>query len=308
MQLTTIALTAALALAGPQPEFSIQDPGVVDGCLVTLIDEAEVPAQEAGVLIELNASEGQQVAKGDLLARIDDRQSQKLEEIAKYKLDVAHQEAGNDVNVRYATKTWEVAKAEYQQALETNKKHANTIPAIELRRYALKVDEAALQTEQAEHDLKIAAVSVSVRQGELDAAKLDVERRQITAPLDGIVVKRHLHDGEWVRPGDPVLHMVRMDRLRIEAFLDATQISPGEVAGKPVTVTVSLAHGRTEPFPGKVVFVSPSVEAGPRFLVKAEVINRKENDHWLLRPGQNARMAIQWRQSGNLLGRSETQR
>ncbi len=304
MQLTTIALSAILALAGPRPEFSIQDPGVVNDCLVTLMDEAEVPAQEPGVLIELNAREGQHVAEGDLLARVDDRQACKLEEIAKYKLDVAEQEAGNDVNVRYAQKTWEVAKAEYQQALETNKRHANTIPQIELRRYALKVDEAALQTEQAGHDLKIAGVSVSVRKGELDAARLDVERRQITAPFDGIIDKRHLHRGEWVRPGDPVLHMVRMDRLRIEAFLDASRISPGEVDGKPVAVTVTLAHGRTEQFPGKITFVSPTVEAGPRFLVKAEVINRKENDQWLLRPGQNAQMAIQWRQPSNLLGRS----
>ncbi|NUQ60838.1 MAG: HlyD family efflux transporter periplasmic adaptor subunit, partial [Pirellulales bacterium] len=151
---------------------------------------------------------------------------------------------------------------------------------------------------------RIAAVSVSVRKGELDAAGLDVERRQITSPLDGVIVKRHLHEGEWVRPGDPVLHIVRMDRLRIEAFLDARQVSPGEVDGKPVVVEVALAHGRTEPFPGKIVFVSPTVEAGPRFLVKAEVINRKENEHWLLRPGQNARMSIQWKQPAALLGKS----
>ena len=37
----------------------------VDQCLVLLIDEAEVPAQEAGVLKTLLVKEGQQVAAGE---------------------------------------------------------------------------------------------------------------------------------------------------------------------------------------------------------------------------------------------------
>jgi macrolide-specific efflux system membrane fusion protein len=304
MELSTIALTAVLALAGPQPEFAIEDPGTVDRCLVTLIKEAEVPALDAGQLVQLHVREGQEVQKGDLLAQIDDRQARKLQEIAKYKLDVAVHEANNQVSVEYARATQAVAKAEYQQALETNRRQPNTIPQIEVRRYALKVEEATLQIQQAEHDLKTAEMSVSVRQGELDAAELDVEHRRISAPLDGMVIKRHIQEGEWVRPGDPVLHLVRMDRLRVEAFLDGSQISPGEVDGKPVTVEVELAHQRREQFPGKIVFVNPVVEAGARFQVWAEVINRKENGQWLLQPGQDARMVIHWRQPTAVLGRA----
>lgn len=303
MQLSTIALTAALALAGPQSEMPVEDPGSVSG-VVALIEQAEVPAQEPGVLMELNVREGQQVAKGELLARIDDRQVKKLHEIAKFKLDVALHEANNEVSVKYAKATQAVASAEYQQALDTNKRQANTIPAIEVRRYALKVDEATLQIEQAQHELKTAEISIGVRQGELEAAQLDVERRQITAPLDGVVVKRYLHEGEWVRPGDPVLRLIRMDRLRIEAYLDGKMISAGDVHGKPVTVEVTLAHGRREQFPGKIVFVNPIIEGGSRFLVWAEVINRKENDQWLMWMGQDARMTIHWKQPAAMLGRT----
>ena len=46
-------------------------------------------------------------------------------------------------------------------------------------------------------------------------------------------------------------------------------------------------------FPGRIVFVSPIVEAGPQFLVRAEVVNRLEDGQWLLRPGLNAEMIIQ---------------
>ncbi len=304
MQVSTIALAAALALAGPQPEFSIEDPGIVNDCLVTLIKEAEVPALEAGQLVEFTVREGQEVKQGDLLAQIDDRQARKLQEIAKYKLDVAEHEANNMVSVEYAQATQKVAQAEYEQAMATNRRQPNTIPQIEVRRYALKVEEATLQIQQAKHDLKTAEMSVGVRQGELDAAELDVEHRRISAPFDGMVEKRSVQEGEWVRPGDPVLRLIRMDRLRVEAFLDGSQISAGEVDNKPVTVEVALAHGRREQFPGKIVYVSPVVEAGSRFLVWAEVINRKENGQWLLRPGQDVRTAIHWRQPSTTLGRA----
>ena len=65
------------------------------------------------------------------------------------------------------------------------------------------------------------------------------------------------------------------------------------VDGQPVRATVTLANGRVETCPGNIVFVSPIVDAGPQFLVWAEVVNRQDNGHWLLRPGLNAEMSIE---------------
>jgi hypothetical protein len=64
------------------------------------------------------------------------------------------------------------------------------------------------------------------------------------------------------------------------------------VDGRPVTATVRLAHGRRESFSGKVVFVSPEVEAGGQYRYWAEVDNRKTGEHWLLRPGLMAEVTI----------------
>ena len=44
---------------------------------------------------------------------------------------------------------------------------------------------------------------------------------------------------------------------------------------------------------GKIVFVSPLVQPGGEYLVWAEVENKQENGHWLLRPGLTATMTIQ---------------
>ena len=45
----------------------------VQSVILRLIDEAEVPAQQAGVLTAVEVHEGQQVAKGALLAQVNDQ-------------------------------------------------------------------------------------------------------------------------------------------------------------------------------------------------------------------------------------------
>jgi hypothetical protein len=44
---------------------------------------------------------------------------------------------------------------------------------------------------------------------------------------------------------------------------------------------------------GKVVYASPTTEAGGKFLVRAEIENPKSGGHWVLNPGLNASMSIQ---------------
>lgn len=269
------------------------DMEVVSNCLVTLIREAEVPAQEEGTLLEIMAKEGDQVTKGDLLAQIDDRKVRMAENVARYELEAAKTEASNDVNVRYARAAAEVAAAEYQQAVDANHAAPKSYPLAEVRRLLLDHRKFVLQIEQSEHELNVAGLTAKVKEAQLDAASTDVDRRKVKAPIDGLVVKRYRRVGEWVRPGEPVMRVVGIDRLRIEGYLDATRISPTDVADQPVSITVAMPHGGQETFEGKVVFVSPLVEAGMQFLVHAEVVNRQQNGSWLLRPGVPADMKIQ---------------
>ncbi len=60
-----------------------------------------------------------------------------------------------------------------------------------------------------------------------DSAKAMVERLEaeavkyrITAPISGMVVSRHVDPGETITPGSPVLTIVDLSRLRIEAEVD----------------------------------------------------------------------------------------
>jgi multidrug efflux pump subunit AcrA (membrane-fusion protein) len=117
---------------------------------------------------------------------------------------------------------------------------------------------------------------------------VNLNRRMIVAPVSGVVVDLYRHVGEWVKPGDPVLRILRIDRLKVEGYLNAAEHG-SEVSGRLVTVTATLPGGRTEQFHGKIVFVSPEVEAVKKdFRVVAEVVNRD----MLLRPGLDATLTI----------------
>jgi multidrug resistance efflux pump len=290
------ALAAALLLAAGAAQ--AQPPAAtakIDHCLISVVDEADVPAQEPGVLREIKVKEGREVSSGDLLAQIDDAKTQMEVRVAKAKLAVAKEKAGDDISVRYAKASADVAEADYRGDADANRKTPGSVPAEELREKLMKYTEAKLSIEKARLELRIADQEANAAKADVDAAEENVRRHQVHAPQDGIVDKVHRHVGEWVREGDPVLHVIRMDRLRVDGFISAAKYRPGDFIDGAAQIRVALAGerpGKPRTFSGKVVFVDPNDHAGGVFLVRVEVENEKENGSWLLRPGQGAEMTI----------------
>ena len=289
------ALYSAELASEPDAPAAAAPPGSITltDCFVELIEEAQVPAQEAGVLVKIMVREGDEVQRGEQLAQIDDAQPRMQHEAAMQRYEAAREEAENDVNVRYSKAAAAVAKNEWQQSVEANKKTPGSVPLLEVDRLRLKYDEMVLSIEQAEMKRRVAALQKNVAVAEVNAAVEGVKRRRITSPLDAMVVELYRHEGEWVQPGDPVMHVVRINRLRIEGVVNSAEAAGHEISGQPVEVAVELARGRTVTVDGRVSFVHPVVRAGGKYEVWAEVENVQENGRWLLQPGLPATMAIQ---------------
>ncbi len=257
-----------------------------DNGYITLIEDIEVPAQEAGVLVELKVKEGDTVKMGALLGRVDDEQAQMSVEVSEAKLKAAERKAANDVNIRYAKAAKDVAYQEIVRADAANKRVPATVPEAEYQRYLLSHKQAELQIEQATHDYMVAKYDMQVQHVELKAAELGVTRRMINAPTDGIVLERFRHQGEWVKPGDPLLRLARLDVVRLKFQLDARQVPMAGVRGRNVTITAPLLPGKS--FHGKVTFVDPVLIAGSKYQVWVEIQNVQENGEWQLKPAMRA--------------------
>lgn len=264
----------------------------VPHCLVSLIEDVQVPALESGALTSIAVVEGQYVTQGQLLAQLDDRQPRLDKLAAELQRDAALAKAQDDIEVRYADAAFAVATAELERALAIDRKNAGSVTQQEIQKLQLAKRRDELQIERSKLDMRVAKMNADVHQAGVKSAEDAVTRRQIVSPLAGVVVTLFHEKGEWVAAGDPVAQVIRIDRLRVEGFLSADEISPEDVAGRAVSVEVPLAGGRAARFPGHVVFISPLVHAGNKYRVRAEVENRTENGNPLLRPGMTATMTI----------------
>jgi len=273
----------------------------ITDCTLVPDQEAQIPAQEAGVLTKILVREGDTVAAKQLLAQIDDVLPRMQRDVAGFKLDAAKKKAEDDVDIRFAFKSAQVAEAEYNQAESANKNVPGTVPQAEVRRRLLDWHKMVLSVEKAKKEQAIAALEAKVAEAELNAAIANVGRRQLIAPswldrasrpLDAVVVELTQRVGQWVQIGEPVMRLVRMDRLRVNGVLDAKLYRPSEIKDRPVRVAVMLPRIGRQTFSGRIVYVKPVIEGGT-LQVRAEVENRKQDGVWILNPGMPAEMTIE---------------
>jgi macrolide-specific efflux system membrane fusion protein len=289
----------SLALAG-QPFDSQygsspdEDTVLVKNCLVSQIDHVQLPAQKAGTLTELSVEEGDLVKQGDVLGTIDETETMIRRKAAKFRLDVAHEKSTNDSMVKLQDKIIELQKAEYEQSLAINKRSRGTISESELRLNRVRYEKAVLDAVVERMNFTIAGLEEKVAEAEVEAVDHEMERRTLRAPFDGIVSQIYRQESEWVREGDPVLYLIRMDRLRVEGFVNADQVAPYQIAGSQVEITVDLVGTTVAELTGTIDFVSPTVESNGDYRVWAEVDNEAQSGSypWLLRPGVEADMVI----------------
>lgn len=253
----------------------------ISGVFVRVIEEVEVPAVEAGLLALVAVGEGDLVKKGDLLAQIDDTTVKLDRSRAELELDIARRKADNDVDVRFAQKAFAVAQAELARAQESVAKFSKSISQSEIDRLELAAGKAELQIEQARRELDIARVTRQLKENEVAVATHQLSRRRLVSPLEGIVVQMNRQRGEWVQPGQSVLRIVRMDRLRAEGFVKVDDL-PNGLRGRACELRVDLPGQPGARFRGKITFISPEIDpVNHQVRIWAEI----ENDQFRLRPG-----------------------
>jgi len=280
--LTCFALSAITGQA-PAAE-TIEVPGMV----LKLVEQVDVPARETGVLSALNVREGQAVEQGFLLGQIDDAEARIAVERVKIELLIAKTHAENDINVRFSKKSVEVAKAELARSIDSIKRFPKSVSESEMDRLRLLVEKGNLEVEQAARDFAVAGFAQHVKANELQAVQQKVANHQIAAPIKGVVVQIQRHQGEWVKPGDTVLRILRIDRLRAEGYLKAKYL--GKVAkGREVRLTVELPQGGDVKLAGKIVLLDPEIEpVNAQLRIWAEF----SNPNLQLLPGMRAKVTI----------------
>jgi membrane fusion protein (multidrug efflux system) len=78
---------------------------------------------------------------------------------------------------------------------------------------------------------------------DVDRLEIELARYKIVAPIDGVVVARHADPGETISPATPLVTIVDLSRLRVEAEVDEFDIDRVAL-GAEATVAAEGARGR----------------------------------------------------------------
>lgn len=285
---------AVVALAAVAPRATAQDP-VLTGCELKFVDDIQLPATEAGVLLQLGVKEGAFVREGQAIGRIDDREAQMQLKVAEQQMKAALAKYHDKIEEQYARAAADAAEAEVAELREANSgRVGNVVTKSEMRRAELEHTRALLQIDKALKDRQLASYDYFTRKAEYEAALQAIERRIITAPFTGEVIQLHRKQAEWVNPGDPILQFVRFDVLKVEGRVALDQYDPRDIDGCEVTVEVTGGRNEKRTVKGRITHVEQEVqfEGNYVFPVAAEIANQEVDGRWVFIPGQRATMTI----------------
>ncbi|HEX8253401.1 MAG TPA: efflux RND transporter periplasmic adaptor subunit [Thermoanaerobaculia bacterium] len=115
---------------------------------------------------------------------------------------------------------------------------------VERARHLFQEDVGSKQAwDKAERDLDSARARIASAAAEVRRLKALVEKTVITAPIDGVVITRHVHAGETVDGGEAIITIADLKKTRVEAEIDEFDTARVHL-GAPVELTAE-GFGRT---------------------------------------------------------------
>ncbi len=192
---------------------------------------AVVKARAGGTLVSLTVAEGARVRRGQSLGQID---------LAEMDTRIAERRAQIDA-----------ARATLVQA---ERAHAGNVQ-LAAQQF---ISGTALDNSRAGVDT--ARANLQAAQAALDTTRVGQRDAVVTAPIAGIVAKRHALPGEKVSTEQNLLTIVDISRLELAGQVGTYQVARLQ-PGMAVQVQV---EGMTEPVTGQLVRIAPMAEPGTR--------------------------------------------
>ncbi len=291
---------------------------VIVGGTVQAVHEVLATAKISGRIAAVPVKEGDRVAAGQVLVRLEDREQLAQVQLAEANL-VATQarlrllELGARPEERVQTdQAVAQARANFETAKEALARmetlySAGAASKAQLDAARLQYDvtraqyESARQQQQAvqagarPEELQMAQAQVSQAQAAVTYARLLAANATITSPLAGIVTIRSVDPGNLANPGAPLVTVAQIDTVHV--VLDVSETDLSRVAlGQTVTVRADAYPDTT--FPGLVAEIGQAADVHTRvFKVKVAV----ENPQHRLKPGMFARAEIATQRVENAL-------
>jgi len=257
-------------------------------------DQVTVSSQGSGNLESISVDLGSPVSRGQVIARIDQRELKLKRDQAEAALHQAEAKLGitrdgkidpqKQPDVRQAVAGLE--RARYDLTAAKKLFDAGTISNQQYDVYQKTVEQAEARYQASLENVRNLEGIIEEKRAALDLTKKQLADSEIISPITGVVKEKTASRGEYLQPGKPVVTIVQINPLRLR--LEVPETFAASIArGQVVTLKVDSFADRE--FKGVIKRINPSMDEKSRSLIaEAEVANPNA----LLRPGMFARSQI----------------
>src|SRR3954468_7978451 len=208
-----------------------------------------ISAETSGRVVDLAVNEGDRIKKGQFLLQIDPKSLRSRVEGNAASLESAE---GALSQLRQSIETARVQLDQAQQTLTRQRnlwaQQLTTREALEKAENDVRAAQSALQ----EREKQAAAQSsrISQERATLDSARYDLTKVRMESPIDGIVTRRNIQEGETAvvgtmnNAGTVLLQLADMGVIQAEVEVDETNI-PNVQLGQKAKITIDALPDRS---------------------------------------------------------------
>jgi HlyD family secretion protein len=249
-----------------------------------------ISAETMGKVVNLAVNEGETVRRGQLLLEIDPRNLETLVQNREANLATARSQLGqtlaqienSKVALRESEEAFKRAEQMFKNGLLSREQFERAQNDLQRQKTNLLVSEQNARTQEQR---------IKVEETNLTSAKYDLNKVRMVSPIDGLVTRRNIEEGETAvvgtmnNAGTVLLTIADLSVIETEIEVDETDI-PFIHVGQPVKVTIDALPDQT--FPGKVTEVGNSpiqVTAGQQRATSFKVVVTIDGEVPNVRPG-----------------------
>jgi len=252
-----------------------------------------ISADTMGRVTNLAVEEGDRIKKGQFLMQVDPRLLASAAQQAEASLAAAGSQMEQlRVAADSAKAALKLAQDAYTRQQQLWKQGLTTREALDTADNQLKMRQS--DANSAEKQIETQRLRMRQEQASLESAKYSLSKVRIESPIDGIVTRRNIEEGETVvvgtmnNAGTVLLTIADMSVIEAQVEVDETDI-PSVSLGQVAKITIDAMPGKT--FTGKVTEIgnspiqttttSSSATTATNFLVKVTIDDQIPD----LRPG-----------------------
>jgi multidrug resistance efflux pump len=244
--LTGLVAVIALWAAYKLGDYYFEAPWTRDGHVRA--DVVPVASDVSGFVTEVLVKDNQQVQRGDVLFRID-----------RARYEIALKQAEAVLLGKGAT---------LEQANADLKRYSALTPGVVVSKQKMDQVIATQGSAQAAHDQAAA---------DLALARLNLERSEVRASVNGVVTNMELRPGTYLTPGKGVMALLDSDTLHVQGYFEETKL-PRIHLGDAVNVRLMGSHHALR---GRVESIAAGIEDRDRSAGATLLANVNPTFNWV---------------------------